>query len=105
MHKFVALAVSILFASIAAAEDNAPIQMDTIECQHLMALGEEELSFLLAWLDGYFNHMHGTAKLSDASLSALGLMVQNGCAANEPNARVLDILNERIRQDALNQHP
>jgi hypothetical protein len=32
VHKLVALAVSILFASIAAAEDNAPIQMDTIGC-------------------------------------------------------------------------
>lgn len=105
MHKFVALSVTLFFASVAAAEDKAPIQMDTIECQHLMALGEEELSFLLAWLDGYFNHMHGTAKLSDANLSALGVMVQDGCAANEPNGRVLDILNERIRQDALRQHP
>lgn len=105
MHKLLILSVSLLFASGVAAKDNAPIQMDTIECQHIMTLGEEEFSFLLAWLDGYFNHMHGTAKLSDASLSALGVMVQKGCAANKPDRPVLEILNERIRQDALNQHP
>lgn len=71
---------------------------------HLVDLTEEEFAFILAWMDGYFNHMHGTAVLSDAGLESLGAMVFEGCA-NSPDRKVLEILTERIRQDALNQHP
>lgn len=87
------------------AEDNAPIQVKEIECQHIGELSEDEFSFLLAWLDGYFNHMHGTAVLSDRSLAALGTMIRDGCDESGVTALVLEILNTRIRQDALNQHP
>ena len=37
------------------------VEIDKILCLHLVDLSEEEFSFILAWLDGYFNHMHGTA--------------------------------------------
>lgn len=78
--------------------------MDKIECQDLVGLSESELSFLLAWLDGYFNHMHGTAVLKDSSLAALGQMIQEGCADSSAGP-IMDMLNERIRRDALRQHP
>jgi len=86
------------------AADGDPIRMDKIECRDLAELAEDELSFLLGWLDGYFNHMHGTAILADESLSGLGTMIEEGCASS-PVGPVMDMLNERIRRDALRQHP
>lgn len=86
------------------AQDDAPLAMDEIQCQHLVSLDETELSFLLAWYDGYFNHMHGMTTLSDSSLSNLGVMIEDGCA-DAPERLILDLLNERIRQDALMLHP
>lgn len=88
----------------AFAQTDAPIEVDAIRCIHLTNLTEDDFSFLLAWLDGYFNHMHGTSTLSDQSLTKLGTMIESGCQ-EAPDRNVLDILNERIRRDALKQHP
>ncbi|MBT5240578.1 MAG: hypothetical protein HN793_03810 [Rhodospirillaceae bacterium] len=96
--------ILLLTSSAPVFADDAPIRMDKIECQDLAGLAEDELSFLLAWLDGYFNHMHGTATLNDGSLAGLGKMIQEGCADSTPGP-VMDMLNERIRLDALRQHP
>jgi hypothetical protein len=80
MHLSLLPILFLLALSFSAhAEDEAPIRMDEIECSHLSVLDEGELSFFLAWLDGYFNHMHGTAILSDHSLTVLGVMIQDGC--------------------------
>jgi hypothetical protein len=78
--------------------------MNEIGCEHLSDLNEQEFSFLLAWLDGYFNHMHGTAVLSDQSLTSLGQIIQDGCTAT-PDGTIIDLVNERTRLDALGQHP
>jgi len=86
------------------AQTEAPIEVDGIRCVHLEKLGENDFSFLLAWLDGYFNHMHGTSTLSDQSLNNLATMIESGCQES-PDRHVLDVLNERIRQNALKQHP
>jgi hypothetical protein len=86
------------------AEGDGPVQMDEILCVHLIDLSEEEFSFFLAWLDGYFNHMHGTAILSDAGLESLGAIVIDGCT-KEPDRNVMDLLTERMRLGALRQNP
>lgn len=97
--------VTFLFSAMTAhAEGDGPVQVDEILCIHLVDLSEEEFSFILAWMDGYFNHMHGTAVLSEAGLESLGAMVFEGCE-KKPQRKVLDMLIERIRQDALNLHP
>lgn len=104
MRHVLTLLCTMFATATVLAQDAPPIAIDKIQCQHLTDLDEEELSFLLAWLDGYFNHMHGTAILSDQSLMNLGRMVEDGCGQT-PEREVLDMLNERIRQDALNLHP
>ena len=91
-------------ASPAVAEGDGPVQMDEIQCVHLVDLSEEEFSFFLAWLDGYFNHMHGTAVLSDAGLESLGTVIFEGCS-KEPERNVMEMLTERMRMDTLRQHP
>lgn len=91
-------------AEAAFAQEEAPIEVDGIRCTQLTDLGEDEISFLLAWLDGDFNHMHGTTTLSDQSLTNLGMMIEMGCR-EAPDRHVLDMLKERVRQDALKQHP
>ena len=88
----------------AGAQDDGPVQMDELMCVHLANLTEDEFGFLLIWLDGYFNHMHGTAILSEASLEQLGNMVFEGCTKNEAG-NVMDLIAERLRLDSLRQHP
>lgn len=92
------------FLGPATAEESTPIAVDEVRCVHLFDLSEEDLSFLLAWIDGYFNHMYGTTTLSDQSLTNLGDMIEDGCR-DEPERRVLNMLSERIRQDVLSLHP
>lgn len=98
------LIYTLLVVNPSRAQDDSPVAMDEIQCLHLIDLGEDEISFLLAWLDGYFNHMHGTARMSDQNLASLGKMIEDGCA-DDPERGLLDMLQERIRQDALNLHP
>lgn len=104
MRFVFALSCALTLIAPVAAQEDQPIAIDELQCVHLVDLSGEELSFLLAWLDGYFNHMHGTATLSDQNLLSLGGMIENGCAA-DPQRGVLAMLEERIRQDALNLHP
>ena len=106
MRAFLAITLFIfsLNTSDAVAEGDGPVDVSEILCIHLVDLSEEEFSFILAWLDGYFNHMHGTTILSEASLESLGAMVLEGCSTDSER-NVMEMLNERIRQDALNQHP
>ena len=106
MRIFLTIAslVLALHASPSRAEGDGPVEIDKILCLHLVDLSEEGFSFILAWLDGYFNHMHGTAVLSDAGLESLGALVLEGCS-KEPEREVLEMLTEHIRQDALKQHP
>jgi len=92
------------FVGPSKAEDNTPIAVDEVRCVHLLDLGEEDLSFLLAWLDGYFNHMYGTTTLSDQNLANLGKMIEQGCR-DAPDRLVMELLSERIRQDTLSLHP
>ena len=101
---FLPILIFLFIGGHAFGYTDEPIQMDEIGCAHLSDLNEEEFSFLLAWLDGYFNHMHGTAVLSDQSLANLGQMIQDGCTAT-PEGNMIDLLNERTRLDALGQHP
>lgn len=101
---FLPILIFLFISGHAFGDTDEPIQMDEIGCAHLSDLNEEEFSFLLAWLDGYFNHMHGTAVLSDQSLANLGQMIQVGCTAT-PEGIIIDLLNERTRLDALGQHP
>ena len=103
MRHSLPLIFLLTFSAPTIADDDS-IRMDKIECQDLVGLGEDELSFLLAWLDGYFNHMHGTAMLNDGSLAGLGKMIEEECAG-APRGPIMDMLNERIRLDALRQHP
>ncbi len=106
MHLPLALALLLFCSSVSvnAADKAEPIRMNKIECVDLVSLEEDELSFLLAWLDGYFNHMHGTAILADNNLAGLGLMIQEGCEGS-PKGPIMDMINERMRLDALRQHP
>ena len=57
------------------AQDGEPVQMDELMCVHLVNLTEDEFGFLLIWLDGYFNHMHGTAQQFSAKPVSSGSVI------------------------------
>ncbi|MDE2446860.1 MAG: hypothetical protein KGO94_11810 [Alphaproteobacteria bacterium] len=73
-----ALAVAVL-AQPAKAE---VIDVSTIKCADLSKMKQEEISYLLIWLHGYFGGKAGDTTIDLAALESNGTAIGDKCAAN-----------------------
>lgn len=73
MKKFLALTISAATLAIASAPVRAePVDMSTITCSALMGMKQDEISFVLIWVQGY---MAGTEEETSMDPDALGKSV------------------------------
>ncbi len=73
MKKFLVLAAAAATLAIASLPSRAdPVDMSTITCQQLLSMKQDEVSFVLIWVQGY---MAGTEEETSMDPDALGKSV------------------------------
>lgn len=97
MKKFLALAVSAATLAIASAPVRAaPVDMSTITCAQLMSMKQDEISFILTWVQGY---MAGTQEETSMDPDVLGKSVTDTVAYCQANQE-MSVLNATKEVDA-----
>lgn len=83
MKKFLILAASVATLAAAAAPARAePVDMSTITCAQLMSMKQDEISFILTWVQGY---MAGAQEETSMDPDALGKSVTDTVAYCQEN--------------------
>jgi acid stress chaperone HdeB len=73
MKKLLALAASAaILAAVSAPSRADPVDMSTITCANLMSMKQDEISFVLIWVQGY---MAGSQEETSMDPDALGKSV------------------------------
>ena len=73
MKKLLALAASAAILAVVSAPSRAdPVDMSTITCANLISMKQEEVQFVLIWVQGY---MAGTDEETSMDPDALGKSV------------------------------
>ena len=86
MKKFLVLAAAAATLAIASAPSKAaPVDMSTITCQQLMSMKQDEVSFVLIWVQGY---MAGAAEETSMDPDALGKAVTDTVTYCQANAEM-----------------
>jgi hypothetical protein len=70
MKKFLVLAAAAATLAIGSAPTRAdPIDMTTITCENLMSMKQDEVSFVLIWVQGYMSGTDDDASMDPDVLS------------------------------------
>jgi hypothetical protein len=83
MKKFLISAASVATLAVAPAPTHAdPVDMSTITCAQLMSMKQDEISFILTWVQGY---MAGMQEETSMDPDALGKSVTDTVAYCQEN--------------------
>jgi hypothetical protein len=86
MKRFLIPAAAAAMLAIAAAPSRAdPVDMSTITCQQLSSMKQDEVSFVLIWVQGY---MAGTDEETSMDPDALGKSVADTVAYCQENTEM-----------------
>jgi hypothetical protein len=97
MKKFLAIAASAATLAVASAPVRAePVDMSTITCGQLMTMKQDEISFILTWVQGY---MAGTNEETSMDPDALGKSVTDTVTYCQENQE-MSVLNATKEVDA-----
>jgi len=97
MKKFLAIAASAATLPVASAPVHAePVDMSTITCGQLMTMKQDEISFILTWVQGY---MAGTNEETSMDPDALGKSVTDTVTYCQENQE-MSVLNATKEVDA-----
>ena len=92
----IALAALALLASTALTAARAEvIDLATIKCSDLATMKEEEGSYLMIWIHGYFSGQAGSTTMDVDAMATDGKAIGEYCAAN-PDVGVLSAVQEAL---------
>lgn len=93
MKKFLmaALIGAALCMPAAASADDDTQDVSKITCKEFLASDESDISFMLAWIDGYMSAKSNNTKISSAWMEKLGEHMGSYCSAN-PGKTIMDAM-------------
>lgn len=97
MKKFLVMAASAATLAFVSAPAHAdPVDMSTITCGQLMSMKQDEISFILTWVQGY---MAGTQEETSMDPDALGKSVTDTVTYCQENQE-MSVMNATKEVDA-----
>jgi acid stress chaperone HdeB len=69
------------------------IDLSTIKCSDIGKMGEEEGSYLMIWLHGYYGGKAGDTTLDTESFEAAGKAIGEACGEN-PDLGLMTVINQ-----------
>jgi acid stress chaperone HdeB len=69
------------------------IDLSTIKCADIAKMSEEEGSYLMIWLHGYYGGKAGDTTLDTDSFEAAGKAIGDSCAEN-PELGLMTVINQ-----------
>ena len=98
MKKLFALAASAALLAMASVPSHAdPVDMSTITCENLASMKEDEVSFVLIWVQGY---MAGASEDSSMDPDVLGKSISDTATYCQANGST-SVMNARSSEIAL----
>ena len=92
MYKTLALAAGLMaFAALPARAE--VIDISTIKCSDLATMSDEEGSYLLIWLHGYYGGKAGDTTIDLDSFEAAGKAIGEACGAS-PELGLMTVVNQ-----------
>lgn len=92
MFKTLAFAASIMVLAAIPARAEV-IDISTIKCSDLATMTDEEGSYLLIWLHGYYGGKAGDTTIDMDSFEAAGKEIGESCAAS-PDLGLMTVINQ-----------
>jgi acid stress chaperone HdeB len=95
MLKKIALAAALLVAANAVASVGARaevIDLSTVKCSDLAKMSDEEGSYLLIWLHGYYGGKAGDTTMDTESFEAAGKEIGTACGES-PELGLMTVIN------------
>ena len=80
--KKIAIATSVLFLALAQPVQAEVIDISTVKCSDLATMNEEEASYLLIWLHGYYGGKAGDTTIDLEGFAAAGTDIGTKCGEN-----------------------
>ncbi len=86
-----------LLAMVGAAPAKAEvIDVSTVKCSDLATMKEDEISYLLIWLHGYYGGKAGDTTIDLASLESAGGAIGEKCGAN-PELGLMTAIQQMVQ--------
>ncbi len=92
MFKTIALAAALLTLAGLPARAEV-IDLSTIKCSDLAKMSDEEGSYLMIWLHGYFGGKAGDTTMDTDSFSESGKAIGEACAQT-PELGLMTVINQ-----------
>jgi hypothetical protein len=92
MLKKLIVATGLLLAANAVAKAEV-IDLSTIKCSDIAKMSDEEGSYLLIWLHGYYGGKAGDTTMDTDSFEAAGKAIGEACAAG-PDLGLMTVINQ-----------
>jgi acid stress chaperone HdeB len=92
MYKIVILAAGIFLAANTSARAEV-IDLSTIKCSDIAKMSDEEGSYLMIWLHGYYGGKAGDTTMDTESFESAGKEIGDSCAEN-PELGLMTIINQ-----------
>jgi acid stress chaperone HdeB len=81
---------TVIFAAPLRAE---VIDLSTVKCSDIAKMSDEEGSYLMIWLHGYYGGKAGDTTLDTDSFEAAGKTIGESCATN-PELGLMTVINQ-----------
>ncbi|MEI8396284.1 MAG: HdeA/HdeB family chaperone [Rhodospirillaceae bacterium] len=91
MLAVIALAALSVNGSVQAAEGD--VNMAKITCEQAVQMGDDFMSHLLFWVDGYISREHNDTIMSKEWIEEMAGIITKGCGSN-PSGSVLKIVRD-----------
>ena len=84
------IAAALCMPALASADDDIQ-DISKVTCKEFLSSDEKEISFLLAWIDGYMSAKSDNTQISTAWMEKLGEHMGSYCSAN-PKKTIMDAM-------------
>jgi acid stress chaperone HdeB len=92
MLKKIIVAAGLLLAAHTVAKAEV-IDLSTIKCSDIAKMSNEEGSYLLIWLHGYYGGKAGDTTMDTDSFEAAGKQIGDACAES-PDLGLMTVINQ-----------
>ena len=100
MFKTTAMAAALLALAVLPAKAEV-IDLSTIKCSDLAKMSDDEGSYLMIWLHGYYGGKAGDTTMDTDSFAESGKAIGEACAQS-PELGLMTVINQ-IEQDGESQ--
>jgi acid stress chaperone HdeB len=92
MFKNLIPAIGLFLASGSTAQAEV-IDLSTVKCADIAKMSDEEASYMMIWLHGYFGGKAGDTTMDTDSFEAAGKEIGTACGEN-PELGLMTIINQ-----------